>query len=295
MLAARVHGDVLVAVRAAQLAFPAALEAAPPDRLPAAEIVGLVVQLLGRHLAHVADDMAEARPDAVVAVRRGDQVDAAQLAAVRLEDVDLVARDVQLDEVWLELLQLVARRPRALVVLLHPIDVLGRHRQVGGELGHHLVARTGLVVPSAGLVARVGPGLRRTERGREEDVVRGPIVDQGAPVPILDHAPVGGDEERFAEVADRLRAVLVAAQDLQLVQPDDEHQHGADDDQRAERGARTQLADLVGVAAHQPKHRWHQRTRVEPSAGRSALSRRRKTENTAGAAMAVPSALQKSG
>jgi len=278
VLAAGVHRDVLAPVLAAQLPLPAALEPAAPDRLAAPELVGLVVELVGRDLAHVADHVPEAAADPVVAVRSGDEVHAGELAAVRLQHVDLVARDVQLDQVRLELLQLVLRGPRALVVLLHALDVLGGHLQIGGELGHHLVALLALA-----------------ERGGEEDVERGAVVDQDAPLAILDHAAVGGDEERLAEVAHRLRAVLVAAQDLQLVETHGQDQHGADHHQRAQRGARAQLPDLVGVAADQPQHRRHQRTRVAASAGTRALSRRRSTEKTAGAAMAVPSALQNSG
>src|SRR5205085_2841400 len=109
-------------------------------------------------------------------------------------------------------------------------------------------------------------------------------------VDVLDDAAVGGDEERFAEVRYRLGHVVVAVEDLQLVEADDEHQHGADDDQRAERGPRPDLADVVGVAADQ-----HQRTRVTLSLGRKPASTRRRTKKTKGAASAVLSADQKRG
>ena len=127
VLAARVHRDVLAPVLAPQLALPAALQPAASDGLAAPELVRLVVQLVGRDLAHVADDVAEAAPHPVIAVRSGDEVHAGELAAVRLQHVDLVAGDVQLDQVGLELLQLVLRGPGALVVLLHALDVLGGH------------------------------------------------------------------------------------------------------------------------------------------------------------------------
>jgi len=76
----------------------------------------------------------------------------------------------------------------------------------------------------------------------------GRFVDQRAPLLSLITPRSAGNEQRLAEVRDRLNDVDVAAEDLELVEPDHQHQHRAHHDQRAERRARTDISRMSSAS-----------------------------------------------
>src|SRR2546427_626342 len=84
--------------------------------------------------------------------------------------------------------------PTRLAIQLDPLVVVLAQRQVVLVLLDHLVALLSLADP-----------------GGEEHVERRAVVAQRAPLAVRDHAPVGGNEQRLAEVRDRLHDVDVAA------------------------------------------------------------------------------------
>ena len=94
-----VDDDALDAVLAAQERLPLPLEPGAPDRVAEVivERVGalpLVGQLLGRDLVHVAEHVRGERAVRVVAMRHRLHGDAGQIVLLRLEQRQLIARDV---------------------------------------------------------------------------------------------------------------------------------------------------------------------------------------------------------
>ena len=214
--ALRVHRDALLAVDAAQLALEAPLEPAPADvvaeqvRLlrPAGALQLLVqpLQLVGPDLVHVADEVAAQPAEPVAAVRRRQHVDAGEVHRAREVAVELVARDVDLH----------GERPEALQLLR--VLELGCARARSPPARGRASSRGG-----RGLVA-----LLPAEVGGERDVVGGARVDEDAPVAVEDQPAVGGLPDLLHEVLVGLLLVLVAAQDLELVEAaeeDDEREH----------------------------------------------------------------------
>jgi hypothetical protein len=224
-----VHRDALLAVHPAQLALEAPLQAAPADvvaeqvrALRAAGAPELLVELLlllGADLVHVADEVPAQPGVAVVAVRRGLHVHAGQVHLVGEVAIELLARDVDLEREGAEPLEAAHR----LELPPRPLHLLGRELQHRGRLVHDLAAAS------------------RAEVGRERDVVGGARVHQHAPVPVEDQPAIGGDPDLLHEVLVGALLVLVAAEDLQLVEAAEQHQEGERDDPRRPRQAGAEL------------------------------------------------------
>src|SRR6185369_9051470 len=168
------------AVDAAERLLPALLEATAADVV--AELVeelALVAlrdggvrlhELLGADLVHVAEEVAGPGAVAVAAMRRGDDVDAGELArnAVRLDDVELLARDVHLHRERAEALE----ASRRLEAVLGAGELVVREREQGLQAPEDV---------AAALAAEVR---------RERHVVGRARVDEELVVPVDDEAAV---------------------------------------------------------------------------------------------------------
>ena len=257
----RVHRDALLAVDAAQVALELPLEAAPADvvaghvrRLPrggvrrvlalAPLVLALLqilvepLQLVRARLVHVPDEVAAEPGVPVVPVWGRDDVDAEQVHLVREVQVERVAPHVDLHDERLEAVEAlrVARRPLHLGA--GTLDLLLGQRHHRREAREHLVA------------------LLAAEVRRERHVVRGARVHEDAVVPVEDEAAVGRLPQLLDVVVVRLLLVLVAPEDLELVQATDEHEEGRDEDAgRPEEAGPEVLLRRTGRAGRDEGHR----------------------------------------
>jgi len=206
---------LLPAGNTAQVPVPGLLEARLADEVARPVAARTVPQFRLAHLADVPEEVARERAEGVVAAGPHLDGDARQLELMRLE------RDHTT-----------------------PVEVAPQHDAlVRGALGRcmqHLVHRALGLVEVRGDVPQHAAAIVRVF-GHEDDVERGPVVDQDLAVPVVDDAPGGGDADQPDAVVLRERAHLGSMHDLEEPQPGGEQREPHEDGDRAGHHAGLQL------------------------------------------------------
>src|SRR5581483_119833 len=240
--AERVYEDLCSARLAAQEAVEHRLDARLADLVAGPVVLaGEALQLLGRDLPDVAEQLRRERLVGVVAQVGGLDAHAGEVAAVLLQVAHLVHRYAGLDR---------DRVGQLAAVLVHLA------REVGGGHAEH---------PGETLDLAVAP-LPAQVAHPQPDGAPGPVVDEDAAVAVEDGAPRRLDPDRAQLVVLRRRQVVVAREDLQGVEPEEQR---PEDDERD--GAED--TDPDGEARRQPVGLVRLRVgRQEAPRGRSPLA-----------------------
>ena len=202
----RVHAQLGQAGRPAEEAVVGELEACLADGIPVAVAAGL--QLILRHVSHMAEDLRRERPVPVVA-----EVDVVQLEAGEVPSVLLEVEDLLLAEI---LFQRHRREWIALVLAQQPPELRHRDDQDRREPAQH-------PLPAA---AR---HVRRPDLSGGAD----PVRDEQAALVVEDRPTRRVDPDRAQLVVLRGGEVLVAGEHLE--RPESEEEHGErEEDDRAE-------------------------------------------------------------
>ena len=184
-------------------------------------------ELVWTDLVHVSEKVAGPDPVPVAAMWRGEHVHrAGEIDAVGLDDVEVVAGDVDLDGERPEADQ----AARGGEVLAYALLLLEREGEHGGQPGDHVVA----ALPA--------------EVGNEDDVVARPRIDEHLAGAVEHQAAVGGDAQLLHEVLVGPPLELLAPEDLQVVEAREEHQEGQAGDPRHPEDAAATVAARRGRA-----------------------------------------------